>query len=59
MGVDDGKQVNIPAPPKFNLKGRWLGRKSSIESDGPARGRGGFGQSGFSKQPAEKSFSVY
>ena len=59
MGVDDGKQVNIPAPPKFNLKGRWLGEESSIESDGPARGRGGFGRSGFSKQPAEKSFSVY
>ena len=59
MGVDDGKQFNITAPPKFNLKGRWLGKESSIESDGPARGRGGLGRSGFFKQPAEKSFSVY
>jgi hypothetical protein len=58
MGVDDGKQVNIPAPPTFNLKGRWYGEESSIESDGPARGRGGFGQSGFFKTSAEKSFSV-
>jgi hypothetical protein len=59
MGVDDGKQVNIPAPPTFNLKGRWLGEESSIESDGPARGRGDFGQSGFFKRSAKKSFSVY
>jgi hypothetical protein len=49
MGVDDGKQVNIPAPPTFNLKGRWLGKESPTESGGPARGRGGFGQSGFFK----------
>ena len=59
MGVDDGKQVNIPAPPTFKLNGRWLGEESSIESDGPARGRGGFGRSGFFKQPAKKRFSVY
>ena len=59
MGVDDGKQFNITAPPTFNLKGRWLGEEPPIESGGPARGRGGFGRSGFFKQPAEKSFSVY
>ena len=59
MGVDDGKQVNIPAPPTFKLKGRWLGEEPSNESDGPARGRGGFGRSGFFKWPAKKSFSVY
>jgi hypothetical protein len=40
MGVDDGKQVNIPAPPTFKLKGRWLGEDPPIESGGPSRERG-------------------
>ena len=59
MGVDDGKQVNIPAPPTFKLKVRYLGEEPSIESGGPARGRGGFGRSGLFEQSAEKRFSVY
>ena len=58
MGVDDGKQVNIPAPPKFKPEERWLGEESPIESGGPARGCGGFGQSRFFKQTAKKSSGV-
>ena len=58
MGVDDGKQVNIPAPPKFNLGERWMGEESPTDSGGLARGRGGFGQSGFLNHSAKKSPSV-
>ena len=59
MGVDDGQQVNIPAPPKFKLEVRRLGKQPPIESGGPARGCGGFGQSRLFKETAKKSSGVY
>jgi hypothetical protein len=52
-------RFNIPAPPKFNLRGRVGGEGPGDESPGRASGRGGFGQSGFFKSCAKKNLSEY
>ena len=52
-------RFNIPAPPTFKLRGRVGGEGPGDESPGPARGRGGYGQSGSFKSCAKKNLSVY
>ena len=52
-------RFNIPAPPTFKPEVRWQREEPSIESGGPARGRGGYGQSGFLKLTAKKHSGAY
>jgi hypothetical protein len=54
-----GSRFNIPAPPKFNLRGRKNGEWQGDECPCPARGRGGYGRSGSFKVFAEKKRSEY
>ena len=53
-------RFNIPAPALVKWQSDVFEEKESpIESGGPARGRGGYGRSGFFKSKTEKSFAMF